>query len=244
MKVFQKSVYPFYMPENKEIEKSLLIVKKAIISIDGVDGSGKSSISKILVQTLNERQIKAVLVKFNLGGSGEGENRIKNILENKKPNENSISGLIAAGINRTYKERVLPLLNKGFVVVLDRSEIDLLRFAIEKGDKELLEKRTRYIKSGYLTHNLWAGNRVFVSANSEDVWENLQDRANFSKSDPVSLDEVKSRIEAEKVAEGLAEKIDVVGEVNFIRIENKRVRDFQIQFHDLSEIVFEKLDFG
>lgn len=230
------------MLEGEEREKPLLIVEKAIVSIDGVDGSGKSTLAKMLVNLLNERHIDAALVKFDLCGNGEGEKRIKKIMDGKGPNENSVSGLIAAGINRAYAERILPLLDKRCVVVLDRSEVDLLRFAIEKSDKTLLENRLRYIKDGYLTHNLWAGNRVFVSMNPDDVWLNLQTRANFSKFDPTDIGEVKKRVEAEKEAERLTENIDVVGKINIIRIENKRVANLQAHLNNLSEIVLEKLD--
>ena len=234
--VYLKSAYLYYIHKMEEINsctpdkevESKLWVNRRIIALDGVDGSGKSTLAEMLVERLNEDQgEKAVLVKFNFEGGGEGEERIKRILETKKPSEKITSGLVAAGINRAYGEQIIPALKDNKLVVLDRSEIDLLRFAFEQNNQTLCDKRFKYISKGILTHGLWAGNRVFVEMDAKDIWKNLIKRKNKSKYDPNNLDEIKKRIRAQLEVEKMIDDIKCSGNVNKIRVTNRYAMDYR-----------------
>ena len=224
----------------KERRETGLRAESMIIAIDGVDGSGKSTLAKMLVSKLNEGN-RAVLVKFNLRGGGKGEERIRKIIEGKELSNKVTSGLIAAGINRTYGEQVIPALADGKIVVLDRSEGDLLRFAIEGNDQDLFERRLGYIQRGLLTHGFWAGNRVFVEMDPDDIWKNLVNRENKSKYDPHSLDEVKRRIQAQQKAEEVLGGICCEGFVNIIRVTNRYSDDYKRYLNSLASNIYDEL---
>lgn len=218
-----------------------LKVEKRIIAFDGVDGSGKSTLAQMLVDELNKRGKEAILVKFNLKGGGEGEERIRKIIEEKNPSDEIVSGLVAAGINRAYGEQIMPALSSGKIVVLDRSEIDLLRFSIERNDQNLFGRRLRYIKEGLLTHGLWAGNRVYVDMAAEDVWRNLEGREVHSRFDPNNLVEVTKRITAQGRAEELAENIQCNGDVNIVRVTNVRSDNYREYLSQLVDEIYSRL---
>ena len=224
----------------KERRETGLRAESMIIAIDGVDGSGKSTLAKMLVSKLNEGN-RAVLVKFNLRGGGKGEERIRKIIEGKELSNKVTSGLIAAGINRTYGEQVIPALADGKIVVLDRSEGDLLRFAIEGNDQDLFERRLGYIQRGLLTHGFWAGNRVFVEMDPDDIWKNLVNRENKSKYDPHSLDEVKRRIQAQQKAEEILGGIYCEGFVNVIRVINEYHCNYREYLNSLASNIYDEL---
>jgi thymidylate kinase len=210
-----------------ERERPLLTIEPRLITIDGVDGVGKGTIAKRIFERLTEQLGKdrvSLVATVNFEG-GLQQKRLGGIVkeDSVRSGKGRVDKIYAATTNRAYGEEIVPALQKGKIVIVDRSEVDGLRYALEKGDPELIEQRRQYLREGSLTHRLWAGNRVFVTASPEDVWENLSKRGQLSENDPRSLEEVKKRMNAEKQAEAEIAKIPHLGEVNIIRAENKRV---------------------
>lgn len=215
-----------------EKERPFLTVEPNLITIDGIDGAGKSTIARKLVKKLQERfgEDKVMLVDItNLRGSQKQE-RLRHIAKHKYITGSRLDMLYAAGINRAYEEIIIPALNEGKIVIVDRSEVDLLRYAIEHNNKISTEKRKKYIKDGSITHRLWAGNRIFLKVDPKDAWENLENRGYKSQYDPISLEEVKISDKAQQEAEQYIESLPHIGEMKIIkekitRIESETKRD-------------------
>lgn len=172
-----------------EKERPMLTIEPKLITIDGVDGSGKSTIAKNVFERLEERfgKGKVVLVDItNLRGSPKQE-RLRKIAEAESIAGDRLDKIYVAGVNRAYEEIIIPALKEGKIVVVDRSEIDLLRYSLEKEDQEAIERREKYIKEGTPTHRFWAGNRIFIETESKDILQNLSERKNLSKYDPKIL---------------------------------------------------------
>lgn len=212
---------------NIEKERPELTAESRLITIDGVDGSGKTGLAKHMVDKLKETygDDQVILVDAtNLKGSINQE-QLKDRAKKKDLSEDVWNKVYAAGVNRAYNDLVVPALESGKLVVVDRSEVDLLRFAILHDDEQGIDDRKRYIEEGTLTHRYWPGNRISLRASKEDVWNNLQGRVKKSKYDPQSIDEVDKFIEAEIKAEQIITEIKHKGDVNYLNVENPRVDD-------------------
>lgn len=210
-----------------EKERPLLTTESRLITIDGVDGSGKSTIAKKLAEKLQERfgKDKILLVDItNLNGSPKQE-RLSIIAKQQDIATPRLDTLYAAGVNRAYDEVIVPVLQEGKIVVVDRSEVDLLRYALENSDKKSIEKRKTYIQNGTTTHRLWAGNRIFLEADPKDAWENLKSREQRSQYDPVSLREAETSSKAQKEAEEYIESLPHQGKVQVVREKVRRIED-------------------
>lgn len=210
-----------------EKERSHLTAESRLITIDGVDGAGKSTITRKLVEKLQETfgKDKVVLVDItNLRGSPKQE-RLREIAKREKITEKQLDAFYAAGINRAYEEIIIPALKEGKIVVADRSEVDLLRYAIERGDEASIEKRKQYIQDGSVTHRFWAGNRIFICVDSKDAWENLKHRERNSQYDPSSLEEMERSDDAQRKAQEYVESLPHTGDINIIKEKIVRVED-------------------
>lgn len=218
--------------QSVEKERPFLTAEQNLITIDSVDGAGKSTIARKLAEKLQERfgKDKVLLVDItNLRGSPKQE-KLRNITKQESITESRLDMFYTAGVNRAYEEIIIPALNEGKIVVADRSEADLLRYAIEHDDEDSIEKRKKYIQDGTITHRLWAGNRIFLEIDSEDAWENLKNREHNSQYDPASLEEMKVSGEAQQKAEQYIESLPHIGETKTIkekilRIENEAERE-------------------
>lgn len=213
--------------QSVEEERPFLTVVQDLITIDGIDGVGKSTIARKLFEKLQERfgKDKIVLVDItNLRGSPKQE-KLRQITKQGIITESQLDMLYAAGVNRAYKEVIIPALNDGKIVVVDRSEIDLLRYAIEHGDEISIEKRKKRIQDGTITHRLWAGNRIFFETDPRDAWENLKNRERKSQYDPVSLEEIEVSTRAQQEAEQYIKSLPHTGETKVIKEKITRVKN-------------------
>lgn len=222
---------------NVETERRLLTVDSHLITIDGVDGSGKSSIARKLVKKLQERfgENNVILADItNFRGSDKQERL--GVLS-KQGGGCSLDMLYAAGVNRAYADVIVPALKRGAIVVVDRSEVDLLRYAIERSSQDLIKKRIVYIEDGTLTHRLWAGVRIFIESTPSDVLENLKQRKTNSCYDPTSFKEVEASINAQLESEKQVEALPHTGEVKILREQVIRVADESEREKYLDELV-------
>lgn len=210
-----------------EKERPQLTAESRLITIDGVDGAGKSTITQKLVKKLQETfgKDKVALVDItNLHGSPKQE-RLLEVAKRKKITGKQLDAFYVAGINRAYEEIIIPALNERKIVVADRSEVDLLRYAIEHKDKTSIEKRKQYIQDGNITHRLWAGNRIFIGVDPKDAWENLRHRKRNGQYDPSSLEEMEKSNDAQREAQEYIESLPHIGYINVIKEKVVRVED-------------------
>lgn len=217
----------FEYKESIEKERYLLATEPRLITIDGVDGLGKSTIAKKLAKKLQERfgEDKVTLVNATkLSGSPKRE-RIGIRAKQENITLSRLETYYIAGVKNAYEEVIIPALRDGKIVIADRSEVDLLRYALWHDDKKSIEKRHEYIQNGTVTHGLWAGNRIFLESDANDTLENLKSREYKSPDDPVSLEDVKANINAQKEAERQIELLPHQGEIKITREKVVRVED-------------------
>ena len=98
----------------------MTIKKGFLITIEGCEGSGKSTQSKLLKQYLKNKQLKVVLTR-EPGGSKTAE-KIRNIFLSPKNAISSICELMLYEAARAqhFHETIKPYLEKGYVVICDR----------------------------------------------------------------------------------------------------------------------------
>ncbi len=97
------------------------MTKGMIISFEGTDGSGKTTQIKAVKNYLDQKGFKVEILR-EPGGTRIGE-EIRNILLNKENIEMSYLTemlLYAASRAQMVEEKVEPLLNDGYIVILDR----------------------------------------------------------------------------------------------------------------------------
>lgn len=209
-----------------------------LISFDGPDGTGKTEISKRVLEKLKDKfksegknPDDIIYFKFASIADTKSQTNIKEQIKEcidvngnwDKSKINHMLKLWSAKLNRSYSDHIIPLLKDGKTVILDRSEVDVFRAGIEWGDKELLDTITKYMEDGTLTHGTTSGNRIFITCPAEDIYKNLNERPQLlSPNDPKSLDEIINRITTENQAEELISEINKKERPNIIKIENKR----------------------
>ncbi|MFA5932370.1 MAG: hypothetical protein WC793_03265 [Candidatus Paceibacterota bacterium] len=252
-----------FIKGKKEFKESYEGLKNEpnLITVDGPDGVGKTTISRKVVEKLKEKlknegkdPNNVVYFKYiNLIDTKSQETIDREIrsckdkttgLWDKSKIEHLIK-LFSAKLNRSYHDHVVPLIKANKIVVVDRSEVDMFRACLEWGNEELLNTVIQYMKSGTLTNGISAGNRIFVYSNATDIHKNLSKRKeNLSPNDPRSLADVDARIKKEAEAENLIAKINEAEETNIIKIEHKRIENeegLDIKFEKIAEEIINKL---
>lgn len=98
----------------------MTIKKGFLITIEGCEGSGKSTQSKLLKQYLENKKLKVVLTR-EPGGSETAE-KIRNILLSPKSTISPICELMLYESARAqhFQEIIKPYLGKGYIVICDR----------------------------------------------------------------------------------------------------------------------------
>ncbi len=114
-------------------------VRGVLITFEGVEGSGKSTQAQLLAEYLKERG-REVVFSREPGGTEIGE-RIRNILldpDCRQMDARTELFLYLASRNQHVREKILPALRAGKVVVLDRfadSSVAYQGFGRELGEK-------------------------------------------------------------------------------------------------------------
>jgi len=138
-----------------------------LITIDSPDGVGKTEIARRVIEKLKEKgknPDNVIYLKYTSLMNTESQRNISTEIKKCKDktigswDKNKIEHIIklwAAKLNRSYNNHILPLINDGKIVILDRSEVDLFRACIEFGNEELLNKTSEYFKNGNLDQ--WSG---------------------------------------------------------------------------------------
>ncbi len=250
--------------ENKDrFEKNYKGLKNEphLISFDGTDGAGKTSILEKVIEILKEKFRKEgkdendiVRVKFTSYDDTESQKRIRGLIKECDKNGSwdkdkieHITKLWSAKLNRSYNDHIIPMLEEGKIVFLDRSEIDLFRACLEWKKQELLKKAVSFLKNGTLTKGVASGNRIFIHSDPKDIWANLEERRireNIvpSVNDPKDEQEVIERVKKEEEAENL---INEIHKPNIIEVENKRLEgndDRSKQIEEIARDIVSKLN--
>jgi dTMP kinase len=91
-----------------------------LVSFEGIDGSGKSTQIRYLMHRLEQEGIK--YKEFREPGGTELSEAIRAVLLNPDMVINPVAELLlfSAARSQLVSEQVIPLLNKGYVVILDR----------------------------------------------------------------------------------------------------------------------------
>lgn len=232
-----KSIQDFIeYKKNIEQERPILTAESRLITVDGVDGSGKSTIAKNLSEKLAQKfgEEKVILITTNVSRR-EGERNLSEAMKRRINEPEPLHKVFMAGVNRAYQQ-IDDVLKEGKIVVVDKSELSSLSWAIEN-DFKTVDETLELIKNGTLTHKLWAGNRIFISGKAEDFYGNLSERGNPSPYDPQDIEGVQKRINAERQAKEFFLKMEHQGEVNIIEEKNPRQNDIGEREEQLNKLV-------
>ncbi len=213
---------------NTEIATSNLVVAPGLITLDAPDGTGKTTLSKYVADCLAANfgiDNVVLLSATNYLLEGKGIDNLRRAAENVNGNSLLLDKIYCASTNRAYSDVIKPALEAGKKVVVDRSEVDLIRYSLECGGETSFNLRQGYVNNGVITNGLWAGNRVYLTGSPSDIWENLMERGPKSKYDPKCKEDVEKRMKFQKLAEDEISTVPFSGSQTVIRIENKRVSD-------------------
>ena len=167
-----------------------------LISIDGVDGSGKSSLARLLAQNLNfAKVVRPACFKETPASRLIGEEFYK---EEKSliPHSKIHNDFFLRTMEANYSTLIWPTISCGKWVVVDSSEIRALAFMLDKGSAEAINETKQRIISGQLTFGMHPKWRIVLSGEIEDLWNNLSTKDELDVGDPKSLAETRKRIEA------------------------------------------------
>lgn len=178
---------------------NFFLVCPLLITVDGPDGSGKSTFSEVFTSEIKKRlgANRVVLIRptrFDCSPEakkiGERLNRIEKRIKLDDKIHNSFF-LDALQIN--YEKVVLPAVGSGKIVVIDSSEIRALAFIIEKGSEEAKKDTRIKIKNGAII--CWSKPRIRIILNSspEELFKNLATKKVLDRGDPRNIDEIKAR---------------------------------------------------
>ncbi len=104
-------------------------MKGKFITLEGPDGSGKSTMINLIGQYLKERELPHILTR-EPGGTKIGEDIRKIIInvDNKNMGPEAEALLFAAARSQHVHEKIMPALEKGKVVVCDRFLLSSLAY--------------------------------------------------------------------------------------------------------------------
>lgn len=246
-----------------------LHVADRLITIDGVDGSGKDTISEHLLQKMKDKFGDDNVVKIDIthfldsdGENTELGNRVvgekghvgyfnerkqlnKSRDENlSKSKDQQIDKAFIAGVNRAYTDKIIPALESGKIVIIPRSELNLLRFALQEKNTDKIDRESKYLLDGTTTAGVLAGNRIFVSVSPEDMIKNIQARGVQTHLDPKDLQEAEIFVKTQTEAEKFVTELPSDKEVNIIRIQNDMVESEDVKNHieKLCDDIIKSLD--
>ncbi len=193
------------------------------ISIDGPDGAGKSTLSKLLAKELKKNfpEKNVILIKPSYFSESNGGKKIEKEFIDishklvKHSREHNSYFLRAMRIN--YEELVVPAVTRGEIVILDSSEIRALAFIMDKGDDEAIQETTELITNNTLTSNFKSDYRFFIYGEIDDLLKNLYGKKNLDSGDPINYQESVRRIECYQKA---IKMICGTNLINYIKIEH------------------------
>jgi len=218
-----ESINNFIERKNKiEQKRPKLEMFFNLITIDGVDGAGKDTIAKYVKEQLSVKyphKVVSIVDITHFSGSLKQE-RLKDFKDSGKISKDNFDKLYTAGLNRAYEEVVLPKIEADEIVIIPRSEVNLLRYAYQKENKEMIENRINNIEDGTMSHKTIPGNRIFINVDPETQMHYLDSRGNLSEYDPKNIEESNLMVESQKKAFSFIKENKPVDQ-NIIIFDNK-----------------------
>ncbi|MEI6266402.1 MAG: hypothetical protein WCP14_00745 [bacterium] len=215
-------------------------VAERLYSVNGPDGSGKTIFVRYLAAEMASIAptivVKPSLFSESSASRSIGDLFAKDVEVKKDSRVRNTYFLETLSVN--YRDRVIPLLEQGYCVILDSSEIRDVAFTKDISDELAHSDTLEWVQSGKLTHRTVAKHQVFLYSEAEDLFANILARGEFGYGDPRSLEEAERRLlcyqEAFKLFRLMAPE-----EVNWHYLENPRVLNFEEQLRLLSRRVIE-----
>jgi dTMP kinase len=156
--------------------------KGYFISIEGIDGSGKSTLITKLSQALQEAK-KNVLITKEPGGSVLGK-KLRNILQKQTEplSEKSEFLLFAADRAQHFERIIIPALEKGLVVVTDRCIDSSLAYQGygHRVDLDMIKNMNQWVIKNFFP-NLTFYLRIDVETASKRLAETREELTTFEQ---------------------------------------------------------------
>lgn len=183
-----------------------------LISVDGPDGCGKSSIASHLSACLKSHWPNrgAQVIKPSYFESSTAANRIGQELaacQGLVPGTLAHNKYFLRAMRENYLSVVLPALMAGQVVVLDSSEIRALAFVIDRDEPEVIMQTQSWLLSERLTAGIYPQLRLMLWADAADLQQNLRTKRALDSGDPNTLMEINRRIDSYATARSYIEAI-------------------------------------
>lgn len=121
------------------------------IVFEGGEGSGKSSVSKFVVESLHERGIPAIRTR-EPGGSPYAEKIRELILDEmgRHADARTMFGLFWAGRRDHMRHTIIPALERGTIVISDRFDASSFAYQVHGQEQHELEDHFWYMRRGYV----------------------------------------------------------------------------------------------
>ena len=228
-------------------EDFTLHIDRKLIAIDGIDGSGKDLISQKLLEMMRKKHgdnnVVLIDVTHSLDDQG-GKTRLGKVIDESFDQkktvaketemqrvEDRIDATFIATVNRAYTEKVIPALESGKIVIIPRSELNLIRFMLQKKDEKRLSKEKECLINGTTTAGVLSGNRIFISVTASDSFQNIEDRGGRTHLDPKNITETELFVQTQSKAEEIISQLPTDKGVNIVRVQNHRVEKGRINQH-------------
>jgi thymidylate kinase len=246
------SISSFIRYKRSVIKRSTgLLTIPNLISIDGMNGSGKDSLAislrDVLARTYGSDNVVIADITHFVGPVRQ--RRLGQVLKARtclvgSGFDDLKDNIFAAALNRGYDEVVIPLLQRGAIVIMPRSELSLLQFVLLKGDGRFATRRFDSIVDGTITHGLCAGHRVFMDVTVSDQWQNLTARGELGVFDPRSIEECEAEFQSESAMRAKAIPSLACSGSRVIHVPNARVREDFLPEHFavLAQRLSERID--
>ncbi len=193
------------LPERKPPKQGLYI------SIEGIDGSGKTLHAKQLVKYLRDRGYRVILVKQPYVGA------IKEYLYNHQVDPDAETYLFAADRIILHKEVINPALQQGKIVVSDRSIYTSLAYQAAQGvDPEFIKAINRKIRLPDKT--------ILLDIPAEEALKRIQQRKQKTKYQTKQFLE-KARQNYIKLAQQHKNKILIIDATAPIQQVQRKIRE-------------------
>lgn len=193
----------------------------SLISIDGPDGTGKSTFSGVLSVELQKilSKDKVKLLKPSYFDVSKRARYIREGLDNLEEKIDKYSqfhnSFFLRAMHVNYEDIILNELKRGKIVILDSSEIRALAFILDKGTKEAIKDTKNQIEGGILTCNVNPGIRIILKSKTKELLKNLFTKKNLDEGDPKNIKEMNRRIFTYKKA------VNFIQRLNFKKLKEK-----------------------
>lgn len=207
--------------------------KGVFITLEGPDGSGKSTASKFITSYLEKKGISYVLTR-EPGGTDIGE-KIRNLVldnENSQMTAKAEALLYAASRAQHVEEKIKPLLDQGMVVISDRFVLSSL--AYQGYGRNLGIGEVKMINDFAIEAlKTYKNNIIFLDVDAEVALSRI-----FSKREGDRLENAGLEFH-NKVHEGYKESLKLLNYEAFIVKADKGIKDTFKQLEKILDEIFE-----